>query len=378
LVINDKTININIKGVIADAPARAFIKQIKGHSGYFACEKCIEEGIYLSGSISFPNGTAELRTDESFDSRSNEEHHIGVSPLLEISGFGLVSFIPLDYMHLCCLRIMKNFLNFMIKGTLVPNSCGSISLSMDQIERINRRMKIVAQWQWQKDFSRIPLDLNDFKTYKVTELHQIMLYTGPFIFKNIVSQLVYDNFLTFNIIMKILSCTKTVYNQNEYAHVLAKHFLSTFCFVYGGGNVSYNVHSIIHLAQDAKKYGVVDNFSSFPFENYLQHIKKIVQPGNSLLIQLYNRITEERKCDLLNAHVSSIHYPSLSGDHCNGPLPNNINNTTITQYSILFMQNFTIRVSNNNQRSTRKDDCIIISSNVVGIVQNILKINKNQ
>lgn len=79
LVINNNTININIKGIIADAPARAFIKQIKGHSGYFACEKCIEEGIYLSGSISFPDGTAQLRTDKSFVSCSNEEHHVGVS-----------------------------------------------------------------------------------------------------------------------------------------------------------------------------------------------------------------------------------------------------------------------------------------------------------
>jgi len=122
---------------------------------------------------------------------------------------------------------MKKILSFMIRGTLVPNSCGSIRLSRDQTERINRRMKITAQWL-SKDFSRIPLDLNDFKTYKATELRQIMLYTGPFIFKNIVSQLVYDNFLIFNIIMRILSCTKTVTNNNEYADVLAKHFLSTF------------------------------------------------------------------------------------------------------------------------------------------------------
>lgn len=132
-------------------------------------------------------------------------------------------------------------------------------------------MKIVAQWL-SKDFSRIPLDLNDFKTYKATELRQIMLYTGPLIFKNIVSQPVYDNFLIFNIIMRIFSCSKTVNSQNEYAELLAKHFLSTICFVYGRGNVCimpYNVHSIIHLPQDAKKYGVVDNFSSFPFENYL-------------------------------------------------------------------------------------------------------------
>lgn len=35
LTIGDIFLNINIKGIIADAPARAFIKQIKGHSWIF-------------------------------------------------------------------------------------------------------------------------------------------------------------------------------------------------------------------------------------------------------------------------------------------------------------------------------------------------------
>jgi len=79
------------------------------------------------------------------------------------------------------------------------------------------------------------------------------------------------------------------------AQSLAKHFVKAFGHVFGRGNVSYNVHAFIHLPNDAKKYGVVDNFSSFPYENYLQHIKKILQPGSSPLVQLYNRIMEERK-----------------------------------------------------------------------------------
>ena len=41
LQINDLILNVHIKGIIADAPARAFIKQVKGHSGYFGCEKCL-------------------------------------------------------------------------------------------------------------------------------------------------------------------------------------------------------------------------------------------------------------------------------------------------------------------------------------------------
>ena len=29
----------------------------------------------------------------------------------------------------------------------------------------------------------------------------------------------------------------------------------------------YNVHSLIHLAEDARNFGLLDNFSSFPFKN---------------------------------------------------------------------------------------------------------------
>lgn len=373
LHFNNNSLNIKVKGIIADAPARAFIKQIKGHSGYFGCEKCIEEGDYLFGSVSFPNGNAQLRTDESFNLYLNEEHHIGVSPLLGISGLGLVSAIPLDYMHLCCLGIMKKILHLLIRGSTVPNGCGSVRLSKSQIEQINNRMKIIVKCL-SSDFARIPSDINDYKTFKATEFRQIMMYTGPYIFKNIVSQPVYNNFMIFNILMRLLSCHKTVYNQNDYAESLAKYFLKTFCDVYGKGNVSYNVHSLIHLVNDAKKYGVVDNFSSFPYENYLQHIKKIVQPGRAPLVQLYNRIVEERECNITRGLC--INFPFLYGCHSKGPLPHSVLNKPILQYSTLIMKMFTIRVTFENRKSTKKDDCVIFSSSVICIVQNILKINE--
>lgn len=199
-----------------------------------------------------------------------------------------------------------------------------------------------------------------------------MLYTGPFLFKNIVKHEVYNNFMIFNILMRLLSCKKTVYAQHEYAAELSKHFLSSFCLVYGRGNASYNVHSIIHLPQDCKKFGVVDNFFSFPFENYLKHVKQMVQPGRAPLQQLYNRIKEERECNVL-PHRPSKQYPFLDGHHLNGPLPNNISNSLIDQYSTLIISDFTIRISNMNRRSTKKDDCVIISSNTIAVVKNIIK-----
>lgn len=373
LQIDDLILNVCIKGIIADAPARAFVKQVKGHSGYFGCEKCEEEGEYLSGSLSFPGYRAQLRTDESFTNRSNEEHHIGTSPLLRIIGLGLISFIPLDYMHLCCLGIMKKILQFILKGTRVEDACNNIKLSKDQVISINQKMKIIKKWIC-SDFARIPNDLNNLNTFKATEFRQIMLYTGPYLFKDIVSIPVYNNFLIFHVIMRILSCKTTVYTQNEYADSLSKHFVKTFCLIYGRGNVSYNVHSLIHLSQDAKKYGVLDNFSSFPYENYLQHIKKIVQPGRFPLTQLYNRITEERACESF-IFKSLANYPILDGYHFNGPLPEDISCDSVSQYSIVFMKTFTIRIENIKRRSNKRDDCIIMASNKVGLVKNV--INRN-
>jgi len=271
LQFNNITFKVKVKGIIADAPAT---KQVKGHIGYFGCEKCNEKGVYLSSSVCFPDGNAELRTDESFLLRTNERHHIGFTPLLSIPGFGLVSSIPLDYMYLCCLEIMKRILHSLVKGTLVPSSYNSsVRLSRDQINVINNRMKTVVKWM-SSDFSRIPSDINDFHFYKATEFRQILIYTGPYLFKSILSRTVYKHFILLNIFMRLLCCQKTVSSQNDLAADLAKHFLQSYCFIYGKGNASYNIHSIIHLANDAKKYGVLDNFSAFAFENYLQHVKK--------------------------------------------------------------------------------------------------------
>lgn len=194
-----------MKGVIVDAPAMAFIKQIKNHCGYYGCEKCVENGNYITvtycnksfSNICFTNDTAELRTDDSFFQHKNEEHHIGTSPLQDIYGLGFVSCIPLDYIHLSCLSIMNKILRLIFNGSC-SGFCGPIRLSEDQIICIKRMMKIISKWL-NADFIQVPTDLNNFNTFKATELRQILMYTGPFLFKNIVTTPVYNIFIILNI-----------------------------------------------------------------------------------------------------------------------------------------------------------------------------------
>lgn len=102
---------------ICDAPARAFLKCIKGHSGYSSCERCVQSGVYLNGKIVHPDMEAALRTDAQFYEMIDEEHHRDVSPLREL-GVGLVISFVLDYMHLVCLGIVRKLVSLWVKGPL--------------------------------------------------------------------------------------------------------------------------------------------------------------------------------------------------------------------------------------------------------------------
>ena len=111
-----KVINVRLSAIICDAPARAFVKNIKSHSGYPACERCMQRGEW-NGKMTFPETKAKVRADEDFLSMCDEDHHLGPSPL-SITGVGMVSHFVLDYMHLVCLGVEKRFISTWMHGRL--------------------------------------------------------------------------------------------------------------------------------------------------------------------------------------------------------------------------------------------------------------------
>lgn len=108
----NKMFQIKVNKFILHAPARAFLKCIIGHSGYFSCERCEEEGVYLrvtpksakdkddknsnAGHVCLVATNATLRTDESFRNQENKEYHHNHSPLEELP-IDMVLCIPLEF-----------------------------------------------------------------------------------------------------------------------------------------------------------------------------------------------------------------------------------------------------------------------------------------
>ena len=63
--------------------------------------------------------------------------------------------------------------------------------------------------------------------------------------------------------------------------------------IYGKTFTTYNIHSLIHITDDVQNHGVdLNQISSFPFENYLQVLKKIVRNSQNPVVQITKRIKE--------------------------------------------------------------------------------------
>lgn len=66
----------------------------------------------------FPDIHCRKRTNDSFIKQRQIEHHTGQTILLNIPNFGIITHVPLDYMHLVCIGVIKKMLHLWLSGPL--------------------------------------------------------------------------------------------------------------------------------------------------------------------------------------------------------------------------------------------------------------------
>ncbi|CAI6377637.1 unnamed protein product [Macrosiphum euphorbiae] len=85
LNINGKIFMFELSQVVCDAPAKAFILNVKVHNAYHGCSSCIDEGSFINNRMSFNNLNSSLRTDKSFRDKSDEDCNGHVLSITEVS-----------------------------------------------------------------------------------------------------------------------------------------------------------------------------------------------------------------------------------------------------------------------------------------------------
>ena len=343
--------NVSISAVICDAPARAYVKNVKGHSGYSGCKKCVQHGVYCN-KITFPEVDAELRTDVQFDELADEDHHIGISPLARLS-IGMASQFPLDYMHLVCLGVTWRLLLLWMSGPL------RVRIGSRVVTQISSSLHDLVQCV-PREIARKPRSLAEIKRWKATELRQFLLYTGPVVLCGKLSTNVYKNFVLFFTGIFILISPTRCTEYTEFAHQVLVSFVQNFSQIYGEDMLVYNVHGLVHLAEDSKRYGPLDNISAFPFENYLHFLKKLVRKPQQVVQQVVKRLGESRhKCNCNHKQTKQ-----LGNVHLTGPLPQDMLATDCVQYKFTHVTNFYVSISQGN-------NCVGIGSDIM-MVRNVI------
>lgn len=211
------------------------------------------------------------------------------------------------------------------------------------------------------EFNRKPRSLLEAKRWKATELRQFLFYTGPVVLRKILDNDRYVNFLSLHVAITILASSKYSHFIDYASHLLL-YFVNTFKVLYGAENISHNVHNLLHLSEDVRLYGPLDNFSAFPFENYLQSILKSIRKNEKPLAQIIKRKSEQNSHLEKRVEIRNKKYPICEKEHLNGPT---LNLNVCKQFKKIILQDFVLHIHHPNNCCTLSNGDIILIENIV-------------
>ena len=134
--------------------------------------------------------------------------------------------------------------------------------------------------------------------------------------RDVLSKCAYQHFLSLSISVSIMLDAndekRNAYLQ--YARDLLNHFVNGCDAIYGETFVVYNVHSLQHLPDDVYFFqSSLTDISCFPFEHYMQQLKRLVRNGQNPLVQVVKRLEEVKKsCPERDADKVNIGYSTIT------------------------------------------------------------------
>ena len=159
----------------------------------------------------------------------------------------------------------------------------------------------------------------------------------------------------------------------DYAEKLLINFVQNFRIIYGDNQLMYNVHTLVHMVQDCRMYGALDNVSAFPFENKLGIIKKLIHKPHNPIAQIINRCEEKAFATLQNRKSMSVEQETaklLQRKHSTGMMPPNLPPGFYQQYKNYKGKKYFVSIS-------LCDSCFKIHG-ILSFVKNIILLNNNE
>ena len=151
----------------------------------------------------------------------------------------------------------------------------------------------------------------------------------------------------------------------DYAEKSLANFANDFATLYGANQLVHNVHSVIYLVSDSRRFSPLDKISAFPFESFLGQMKKMKRRPQNLVAQIARRYEEKSHVSEYSVQSDNIFKAAVySEEHFNGPVPTNFSKQVLHQYKHVVRNTVYVSVSKGN-------NCFAIHSKL-SIIKNII------
>ncbi|KAJ8672359.1 hypothetical protein QAD02_003618 [Eretmocerus hayati] len=229
---------------------------------------------------------APLKTNESFRTQAQKEHHKALSPLLKLTDLDPVLDVFLKSMHLFFLNVSKDLFEKLVDDRKI------LKLSTKQRQDLQESLQSLSVGITM-EFQRKKFDLSEQKKWKATHYRFIILYIFPFLFRNYVTTNRYNHLLLLFVSVQILFSEEHAVKRVDYANTLLRKFFKLMPSFYDEDSQTVTFHNLIHVCHDVRHMKApLSKYDAFPNGSFLGTLKKLIRTPNKPLSQVANRLKE--------------------------------------------------------------------------------------
>ena len=296
-----------MNAAVCDAPARAQVKHTMNFNAKYGCGQCETVGFHDGRRMIWPQTTnLVLRTNESFRQKAQPGHHRPDghdSPLLDLN-VDMIHAFPPDFMHQGGGCMMKILLWNLHGPKTTASGSMPCKMSARNIAVLNKRLCQIKEYI-PNIFTRKARSTTEIAYYKMTEVRQLLLYTGKVVFKDLMAtDAHYKHLLVYNVLCALMVDENMAKPFRELQDFLAQQFCSEALQIYGSAFMVSNVHAHLHFPQVATNYGSIDTVSAYKFENKLGELKRSVRSSHKPIISLIRGVFRKQSAENKRHFVS--------------------------------------------------------------------------
>lgn len=319
---DDQTVSCRVFAVCCstDSCARPLLRNCVQFNGKYGCDWCKQEGAVIKRGDGFSRvyepslsrEPLELRDQTGFvqaalqASPDNPVSGVkGVSPLLFVPKFDIVTgFVP-DYLHCVLLGVVRMFVSLWF------DSCNHDKpwyIGPSRAADVSSRLTALRP---PSDVSRLPRSLAERKYWKGSECKSFLLYYSLLVLDGVLETKYLNHWflLVFSIHVLLQDCVQT--QDTDLAERVLAEFAVGVHRLYGLEYCTFNVHQLLHLPAAVRNWGPLWAFSCFRFESNIGKIVGLVRGSKGVPLQIYNSFVTRAQLPALYSRYCSVQDVSL-------------------------------------------------------------------